>query len=204
MQRALVFSLFAASLAVALLATSDASATLIEAGDIEQLAEQADDVIVGEVIDLTPFIDEGHVYTRVTVATDDGATVEIVAYGGRTERLATRVAGAEGYALGEEVLVLVERLPSGNLVSYGMSSTKFQLVERAGVIWAVRDFDTAELVEFDPDSRQMLTPTADFPREIRLDELASRLEAVRGPLPQLAPLLPTTVEPIDPGTPVGP
>lgn len=203
MQRALITSLFAASLSVATLAPSDASATMIEAGDIEQLAEQADDVVVGEVIELTPFIDQGHVYTRVTVATDD-ATVEIVAYGGRTEGLATRVAGAEGYALGEQVLVLVERLPSGNLVSYGMSFTKFELVERSGVIWAVRDFDAAELVEFDPESQQMLTPTADFPREIRLDELASRLEAVRGPLPQLAPLLPTTVEPIDPGTPVGP
>ena len=58
MQRTLIASLFAASLSVATLAPSDASATMIEAGDIEQLAEQADDVVVGEVIELTPFIDD--------------------------------------------------------------------------------------------------------------------------------------------------
>ncbi len=191
MQRSLISTLFAATLAVATLWSSDASATLIEAGSIEELAAQADDVVVG------------HVYPRVSVATADGAAVEILAYGGRTEHLATRVAGAEGYSMGEHVLVLVERLDSGELVSLGMSFTKFELVERAGVIWAVRDFDAAELVEFDAATHQMATPTLAFPREIRLDELAARLETVRGPLPQLVPVLPTTVDPVIPGTPVG-
>ncbi len=203
MQRSLISTLFAATLAVATLWSSDASATLIEAGSIEELAAQADDVVVGEVIGLEPFLRDGHVYTRVSVATEDGAAVEILAYGGRTEHLATRVAGAEGYSMGEHVLVLVERLDSGELVSLGMSFTKFELVERAGVIWAVRDFDAAELVEFDAATHQMATPTLAFPREIRLDELAARLETVRGPLPQLVPVLPTTVDPVIPGTPVG-
>lgn len=205
MPRLLASALFAATLvAASFTVVPEASATLIEAGTIEELAQRADDVVSGEVVSLTPYIEDGRVFTSVMVETDDGEMVEIRAYGGRTERLATRVAGAEGYYVGERVIVLAQQMDDGVRLSLGMAFTKFEIVERPDGVFAVRDFDAAELVQTDPETQQLRHVEVEFEREIPLTELLSRIDAARAelPAPDLEPTTPN--EPLDPGTPVGP
>ena len=115
--RILAFTALLLSLSVGLATT--ASATTVLAGSIEELAATADDLVVGEVVSVEPFIaDDGRVFTRVTIAPSQArlahdGTVELIVPGGRTDTLATRVFGAESYHTGEQVAVFVEARSDG-------------------------------------------------------------------------------------------
>lgn len=164
------------------LVASTASATTVLAGSIEELAESADDLVVGEVLAVEPFIAaDGRVFTRVTIAPsqarlDHDGSIELIVPGGRTDDLATRVFGAEMYRTGEQVAVFVEARPDGAFQSVSLAFSKFEIVvdEDAGAWWAVRDLDELSLVEMDPVTGVVTTLAVEYPTAMPLDELLLR------------------------------
>lgn len=167
--------------AIALLCSSAvAGATTIQGAALDTLAAQADEIVVGEVVSVEAFTRDGRVSTRVLIAAEQcyvGApvsTVEIVVPGGRDGDYATWVPGADEYAIGEQVLVFLEALPSGAYVSRALAHSKFTLTDGADGVRATRD----------PAGLHLVTPTAvvapDIDRNVfTMDELeALILQAV--------------------------
>lgn len=114
-------SLFAASAAFAFVAAVplQADATLIDAASIEEMTLRSDAVLHALVRRVeTEFID-GAVHTVVELELigtwhgDAPPRLLLEALGGRQGDIATVVAGADTYRIGEEVVVFAERQPSG-------------------------------------------------------------------------------------------
>lgn len=172
------------ALASALLVAAPAAATTVLAGSIEELAASADDLVIGEVTSVEPFIAaDGRVFTRVTVAPSQArlahdGEVELIVPGGRTDTLATRVFGAESYRTGEQVAVFVEARPDGAFQSVSLAFSKFELVPQGddGAWWAVRDLDELSLVEMDPITGVVTTLAVEYPTALSLDELVLRAD----------------------------
>lgn len=114
---------------------ASAQASTVLRLDLESLVANSDQIVEAEVLKVEPRVENGKVYTYTTMrvedglkGAEDGETVTIKQIGGRTEELATRVAGVPQFKLGERVVVFLERPDMDKFsVVTGMSQGKFQV-----------------------------------------------------------------------------
>lgn len=123
-----------AALLVAGWALSASASTVLKL-DLESLVANSSQILEGEVTQVEAKVEDGKVFTYTTIqvkdgikGASDGDTVTIKQIGGRTETLATRVAGVPGFQAGERVVVFLEKLDANTLpVVTGMSQGKFHI-----------------------------------------------------------------------------
>ena len=174
----------AAFVLAALIAMSAAHATLIMGATIEELTSVSDEVVVGEVVELDPFLQDGRVMTRAVVRVAEpwhggcapGDDIEVLLHGGILGDIATRVPGATDLRLGESyVLFLEETAVPGAFLSVALSYSAFRV---DGDI-AVRD--VADLTVLVPSGGGAIeSPVTAY----TLDELESRVRGATLVLPQ--------------------
>lgn len=112
-----------------------ASASTVLKLDLESLVANSAQILEGEVTRVEARVEDGKVFTYTTIQVKDGLkgaadgeSVTIKQIGGRTETLATRVAGVPGFQAGERVVVFLEKLDANTLpVVTGMSQGKFHV-----------------------------------------------------------------------------
>lgn len=100
----------------------------------EQLCSGADAIALVETVSVRSFEHEGRVLTATTLAVNETLKgdlkprIELIQLGGRTERLATRVAGMPTFVPGEKAAVFLEK-PRGadHFVIYGLEQGKLGL-----------------------------------------------------------------------------
>lgn len=122
------------ALALVVLPLTAHATTLIKL-DLKALTAKSEQIVLGRVLTLTPKLEGGRVFTYVSIKVserlkgqgEDTVTLRLV--GGRTEELATLVAGQANFRPGEDVLVFLERPGmSRHLLVTGMSQGKFRIV----------------------------------------------------------------------------
>ncbi|MCB9519569.1 MAG: hypothetical protein H6698_04820 [Myxococcales bacterium] len=173
--RSLVLSVAALSCAASV------SAMTVLALPIEDLAAQADAVVLGTVEATFAVERGGRVVTKTTIAVErwiggDGpAQIEVLTAGGRFGERAVRVAGTESYVAGEEVLVFLDAIPDG-YVSMGGAYTKFSVLTGPDGTVAIRDVDGLALAgaDVEPDLSLGLEATT-----FSFDQLVDVVGAVR-------------------------
>lgn len=140
------------ALALALVLPASALATTVLKMDLEALVGTADAIVVGQVVAQEAVVEEGKVFTVTTIRVDellkgesvvrrraDGSgsldevekapeTLTIKQIGGRTDSLATYVAGMPSFEVGEEVVLFAERPKQlEHFVVTGLSQGKFHI-----------------------------------------------------------------------------
>jgi hypothetical protein len=137
---------FAAAL-IALLAATPASATIVKAMTVEEMAREATAVVVATVTGTTSAWEEGRIVTRVTLAVSErlrGAVgedaLEIAVPGGAVGDLAQQVPGTPQYSAGDEVFVFLWRGPEQRAYTVlGLSMGSFRIQRGVDKIEAVSD-----------------------------------------------------------------
>ena len=123
----------AIALALAVATAAPAAAMVVEGATVAELAAATDLVVRGVVVATRAVRHEGRVATVTTVDVIDAygdaapATVRVWTWGGVMDDLATRVAGAESWSVGEEVIVFLDATSDGWFVSHGGAYTKFSV-----------------------------------------------------------------------------
>jgi hypothetical protein len=169
-----------AVLLVTLIFSGTAAATTIVAPSIEEMAVEADAIVVGVVEGVETTEHEGRFHRTVTIEvsdvwkglcdqdTDCPTTIQVRALGGRGAERATRVHGAEQYAVGERVLVFLQRNEeAGPWRSHVLAWTKFELKDISGAVHAVREVDELTPVRAEADGafRKVSQPDVQFELE---------------------------------------
>ena len=161
-------------------AVPPAHGTQVIAAPIESLAERADAVVRGTVVLVEPKVVDGRVSTVVRVvvaeqlAGDAPGVVTLIARGGAGEDLTTWVAGADRYAVGDEVIVFLVRRSDGYFESMSLSWSLFLLVDPE---WAVRDVDGLTLLRrSDSGGHELHVPERSA---VSVEELRARVAAGR-------------------------
>ncbi|MFW5968537.1 MAG: hypothetical protein ACOCV2_13520, partial [Persicimonas sp.] len=123
-----------AGLIVMLASTAAFSATVLKL-DLESLVANSDQIVEGQVVETESRVEEGKVFTYTTIEVEEGLkgseageTITIRQIGGRTDELATRVAGLAHFERGEKAMVFLERPGAeASPVVTGMSQGKFEI-----------------------------------------------------------------------------
>jgi len=165
-------------LGVAVVATlacvAPATAMVVQGATVAELAASTDLVVRGVVVATRQVRHEGRVATVATVdvidAYGDSAppVVRVWTWGGSLGDLATRVAGAESWSVGEEVIVFLDATGDGWFVSHGGAYTKFS-VDADGEA-AVRSL--AGVTVADPDGHMHDASLAGESSEVAAPELS--------------------------------
>lgn len=122
----------------ALLVSLPAAGTTLLALSLEDLTLDADHIITGRVLDSTPILEDGRIYTlhRVQVDEDldgileEGEIVEMVTAGGRSEWFSQKVFGAPELEVGGRYLLFLREYGvSGAVRALGMSQGVLPVVE---------------------------------------------------------------------------
>ena len=145
--RSLVQALLSLSLAFCgLAALSPASASVVEALDLRGMVQEADRVLLGQVVSQASRYDErGRIVTDVQMQVEEsllgdeapGSMVVVRHLGGVVDGIGMRVHGEPSFEMGEGVLLFGRRIPNRLLLRpVGMSQGAVRIFERAGVRWA--------------------------------------------------------------------
>jgi hypothetical protein len=165
------------------LAAERAIATTFVLMNEEDLARRADAALIGSVVSVEAVMDGGTIHTYVSLAPDAilfgdlAATEEIVLQelGGSVANRRQRVFGTPSYAVGERVLVFVNRTVAGTLHTTAMAMGKYRLAAGfAGSVLASRTLDDGSAV-LDPQAGALMTSFA----HVELFDLLARIERVR-------------------------
>lgn len=142
-------------LTLTLLATSAFATTLLKL-DLATMTAKSERIVHGTVKQIEPRKEGGRIFTHVTLEArehlkgeaEDEVTFRLL--GGRMGDLVTIVHGSPDFALGEEVVVFLER-PKGSehLVVTGMSQGKFRVAvgPDAHTLYVVPQLENTPLVE---------------------------------------------------------
>jgi len=139
---------------------ASASATVMVEVPIEDMARDADAIVLGQVVrsEVRLVIDPArgalpHTFTTVRVtewiAGSGGATVTIDELGGELQGEGLAIAGTPAYGVGEEVLVFLERA-DGRLRTYAMAQGRFEVRRGIGGVpdMLVRDLSDVAFVRW--------------------------------------------------------
>ncbi|HTA42325.1 MAG TPA: hypothetical protein VK789_07760 [Bryobacteraceae bacterium] len=129
--------------ASALLWLSTANATTVPGLSFEELTDQSDLIVSGQINRSWTDWDSEHKYIwthyALTVSSAlkgiAGATVDVSEPGGVVGNQGMNIAGAPAYQTGEQVLVFLHRMPNGFLRTTGWTQGKYT-VDRAGLLHA--------------------------------------------------------------------
>jgi len=139
---------------------ASASATVMVEVPIEDMARDADAIVLGQVVrsEVRLVIEPGrgalpHTFTTLRVerwvAGSGGATVMIDELGGEIQGEGLAIAGTPTYAVGEEVVVFLERA-DGRLRTYAMAQGRFEVRRGIGGVpdMLVRDLSDVAFVRW--------------------------------------------------------
>jgi hypothetical protein len=140
----------ACALLLAVSAPSTASAAVMTYMGLDDLVEDSDLVVRGEVEDRRTFEDDerGEVFTRTTIEIsktylgDDRGKVTVEQFGGTLDGTTHRIPGDAEFEVGEDVIVfLAENRGSGSSPYYlvGLAQSKFDVVGRGDDARVTRD-----------------------------------------------------------------
>ncbi|MFM2152906.1 MAG: hypothetical protein RL199_1341 [Pseudomonadota bacterium] len=172
-----------------LLTAPAARATVVVERPVEELTRRATVVVHGIVTGSKTTWEEAEMLpaTRTTLKVvtalkgDAGDAVVVRQSAGRAKGVALAIPGDARFAVGEEVVVFLERHPSepGSWVLTSMAAAKFQVRHDAKGDLAVRDLGGLSFAKRDRDGRvrvdEKVRPSATIP----LPDLLSRITAAR-------------------------
>jgi hypothetical protein len=129
------------------------NATTIPRLTFEQITDQSELIVTGEVTRSWTDWDAGHqfIWTRHEVSVSGthkgrpSATVIVSEPGGAVNGLGMAVAGSVAYQPGESVVVFLQRVPNGNLRTAGWGQGKY-LIDRRGRLHATDSLRGVDLV----------------------------------------------------------
>lgn len=146
--------------ALLLAVPASASATVMVEVPIEDMARDADAIVLGQVVrsEVRLVIDPArgalpHTFTTLRVSQwiggSGGATVTIDELGGEVQGEGLAIAGTPQYGVGEEVLVFLERA-DGRLRTYAMAQGRFEVRRGIGGVpdMLVRDLSDVAFVRW--------------------------------------------------------
>lgn len=151
-------------LLVAVFLTASAQAAVLVAMDLPELVSQSDLIVVGSATKQSSRYVNKLIVTDVTLAVSStlkGSTKESVVVthlGGSVGEVGLNVPGAAAFKLGENVVVFLRRVPSGDWNVVGMSQGIMKISGEEVLPGGVG----AELMERDPEGRlrELKTPAA--------------------------------------------
>lgn len=156
-----------------------------------ELAATSDLIVAGTVLRSESSLDGSMIVThtalRVEQVYQGGVQtneIVIVSPGGRVGDLATRVAGADTYQTGEQVLVFLQQSDDGHYGSVALAFSKFTLSRSEAGWLATRQADGATVLMATADG-SLLPADAHFPSVVPLVELEEQLAPTR--TPEVAP-----------------
>jgi len=177
-----------------LLAVRPATATVVAGLDREALVRGAEAIVAGVVtaVEAQPGPPGGpEILTRIEIEVwqaykaPAGGTpprLALLQTGGSLDGRTLHIHGQARFAVGERVLVFVERLADGRLVPHGMAQGKFTLVERDGRTVAVRDVRDLAFAHREADGRLVLGPAGPaVPVELDLAQLEALIARFAAP-----------------------
>ncbi|MEZ4471765.1 MAG: hypothetical protein R3F60_13390 [bacterium] len=153
-------------LALALGAGAAHGAT-VQRFDLSRLAELADAIIVGRVIDTEARFEGTRIVTRARVQLDaclkgdPGSVVVVETLGGEVDGLGQVVSGMARFKAGEQVALFLERHGADAWRTVGLAQGKLTVDIGPLGVRLVRDLDGLSLVQRGPDGR--LIPAPDLP-----------------------------------------
>jgi hypothetical protein len=164
-----------------------AGATTIVGGTVAELAASSDLVVAGTVLRTESTYADSMIVTRTTLRVEQvyqgGVTsneIVIVSPGGRVGDLATRVAGADTYTSGEQVLVFLQQGQDGNYGSVALAFSKFTLAPSEGGWTATRQADGATVLVAGTDGT-LVPADGSFPSVVPLSVLEEQLAPSQAP-----------------------
>ena len=165
--------------ALTLALVEPADATTILASSIEELAVASGAVVQGRVTRVEGKLRDRHVVSVVTIEVDEvllgssPARIQLESPSGTIGDLRTRVAGADLYSVGDEVILFAEQSPNGIWRSMALAWGCFKIHD--GI--AVRSTEGIDFVQMN-DKGQVRGVTL-TPEEVAMtvEELRARIEA---------------------------
>lgn len=184
----LVWALSAAALVLVVGAT--ARATVMVEVSLEEMIQEAEVIVHGRVVrsDVRVAIDDGqmvpHTFTTIEVtewlAGEGGETVQLRELGGTFHGVTHHIAGTPSYAIGDEVVVFLERREDGrrDLRTFAMAQGKFVVQHQLeGPPMIARDLEGVsfyrwgqgqqDVVEPGPQARMPLDAFLGYVRQVR-------------------------------------
>lgn len=176
-------------LAISLFLASSAQATVMVEVPLEEMIHGADAIVHGTVIrsDVRMSIDDGemepYTYTTIRVgewlAGSGGQTVVIRELGGTFRGITQETVGVPRYALGDEVVVFLERRDDGSLRTMAMAQGKFLVRRGVGTESTVtRDLDGVAFLRW-ADGRQTISHPG-RPASMQLEAFLDYVRQTRG------------------------
>lgn len=166
---------------------ASAQATTIVGGSTGELAASASLIIAGTVVSSEASYADSMIVTQTTIRVEQvyqgGVTSDeiiVVSPGGRVGDIATRVAGADTYSVGEHVLVFLQQGHDGSYGSVALAFSKFTLSPTEGGWIATRQADGAAVLMAGEDGR-LIDAGDTFPTVIPLEELEQQIESTTEP-----------------------
>lgn len=151
-------------LLVAVFLTASAQAAVLVAMDLPELVSQSDLIVVGSATKQSSRYVNKLIVTDVTLAVSSTLkgsakdSVVVTHLGGSVGEVGLNVPGAAAFKLGENVVVFLRRVPSGDWNVVGMSQGSMKISGEEVLPGGVG----AELMERDPEGRlrELKTPAA--------------------------------------------
>jgi hypothetical protein len=170
--------------ALSLLFALRLSATIVPSLTFEQMTDQSELVVQGQVTRSWSDWDSEHKYiwTHYEIAvlgTHKGraaATVVVSEPGGVVGDKAVAIAGVVGYAPGEQIAVFLQRMPNGYLRTTGWGQGKFG-VDNTGHLYAAASMRGMEVVEIDQKATAPRGTSLRHLEGISVSELKTRVAA---------------------------
>ncbi len=184
-----------AMLSLFLLVATPATATIVQALGVEQMAREADVVVHGRVTERTAAWNEGksRIYTVTKVEILDplkgphtaGAVIQIRQLGGTVDGIGQTVVGNATLKVGEEVLLFLDHDPAKGLhYVVGMAQGKFAVDRRGETPTIVRDLGGLALADLGKDGLNGLQHAQKGPQKgPALDAFKARIRAAFAPRP---------------------
>lgn len=181
------------ALLLALFSPPTASASVVVPLDLDALCDHSAAIVLGRVEARESRWTEDHsaIYTDVTVRVLDalkgearpGDTVVVRRLGGSVDGMGMKVFGEASYALGEEVVVFLERRGGpgnevpGVLWTVGMAQGKLRVATVNGQPMALRDLSGLSLLRASKAQAPSPNPATELRAHIPLDELLRTVRA---------------------------
>lgn len=146
----------AAVLATALLIGAiQASASTALKMDLDSLVANSDRIVVGQVVSMRSFWEDGRIYTDTTLEVlenwkgDERKTVRVRQLGGRVGDMTTKVSGLARFQAGERALVFLENAGREAFIVTGLAQGKFRVAlgPDGQTRFAIPQVDHLQLVE---------------------------------------------------------
>lgn len=177
--------------ALLLIVSASAHATVMVEVPLEEMIQQADAIVYGRVVrsDVRVAIDDGQMvpqtYTTIEVTEwlggEGGETVQLRELGGTYDGITHEVVGVPTYAVGDEVIVFLERRegPRYDLRTFAMAQGKFVVqAQLEGPRMVARDLDGVSFYRWADGNRDVVEPGPE-PR-MPLDAFLGYVRQLRG------------------------